>query len=93
MGSVQVGDNSGASGTLQIVGTAAPSVKAMSVDVPGVATVVATIAAGYYSLFIPNSLIGSSAEPWNATITLDDGSVRHQALAQQSVFAISPATP
>ena len=82
MGMVQVGDSTGAQGTMQIVGTVAPSVKAMSVDVPGVGNVVATIAKGYYSLFIPNSMIDSSPNPWDAEITQADGSVVHQQLSQ-----------
>jgi hypothetical protein len=90
MGTVQAGDNTGAQGTMQIVGTVAPSVKAMSVDVPGVGTVVATIAKGYYSLFIPNSMVGSSPNPWDATITKTDGSVVHQQLSQGLPVQVSP---
>jgi hypothetical protein len=91
MGTVQAGDNTGAQGTMQIVGTAAPSVKAMSVDVPGVGTVVATIAHGYYSLFIPNSMVDSSPNPWDATITKTDGSVVHQQLSQGLPVQVSPS--
>ena len=83
MGTVQVGDSTGTSGTMQIVGTVASSVKAMSVEVPGVGTVVATIADGYYSLFIPNSMVNSGGSTsWPATITQTDGTVVHQALSQ-----------
>jgi len=91
MGTVQAGDNTGAQGTMQIVGTVSPAVKAMSVDVPGVGNVVATIANGYYSLFIPNSMVGSSPAPWDTTITKTDGSVVHQQLSQGLPVQVSPS--
>jgi hypothetical protein len=53
--------------------------------------VVATIAKGYYSLFIPNSMVGSSPTPWDATITKTDGSVVHQQLSQGLPVQVNPS--
>jgi hypothetical protein len=67
---------------MQIVGTIDPSVRSMTVDVPSVGTVTATVKDGYYSLFIPNSMIPSTQSSWTATLTLNDGTVRTEALNQ-----------
>jgi hypothetical protein len=82
MGTVVAGDANGSKGTMQIVGTIDPSVRSMTVDVPSVGTVTATVKDGYYSLFIPNSMIPSTQSSWTATLTLNDGTVRTEALNQ-----------
>jgi len=80
MGTVQVGGNGASSATMQLVGTVSSEVKSMSVEVPEIGTVTATIDHGFYSIFIPNSMLGSSSEPWMATITRTDGTVVRQKL-------------
>ena len=97
MGTISVGaDGSGArpTGTTRLLGTVAPSVTAMTVDVPGVGTVTATIKDGYYSLFIPDALIGSSGSngagsTWTAHLTLNDGSTRDVPLPGQMIGSTS----
>lgn len=96
VGSMSVGaDGSGQkpTSTTRLLGTVAPSVTAMTVDVPGVGTVVATIKGGYYSLFIPDALIGSvgssASANWTAHLTLNDGSTRDVPLPGQMVGGTS----
>jgi hypothetical protein len=93
MGTISIGaDGSGTkpTGTTRLLGTVAPSVTAMRVDVPGVGTVIATIKDGYYSLFIPDALIGSSgsgatSSTWTAHLTLADGTAHDVPLQGEMV--------
>ncbi len=75
------------SGAMKLLGTTQSDVTAISVDVPGVGTVQATVRPGYYALFVPQNLIGrpSGATPgavtssrrasWTAHVTTSDGTV------------------
>jgi hypothetical protein len=73
MGTGSIDPSGAVTGTTRLLGTVAPSVASMTVDVPGVGTVVATVTNGYYSLFIPDSLISSNQNEWTAHVTLNDG--------------------
>jgi hypothetical protein len=100
MGTMTIGaDNSTLkpSGTTRLLGTVSSLVTAMTVDVPGVGTVTATIKDGYYSIFIPNTLVGSSGSStgssWTAHLTLADGTTHNVPLPGQMVTSGSLQQP
>ena len=61
---------------VQVLGTTAPDVVAVSANIPGVGTVDATVHNGHYALFVPNDMLGNSnATTWPAHVTTSDGTV------------------
>jgi hypothetical protein len=88
VGMITIGEQptSGPAGMTRLLGRVSDDVTAMTVDVPGVGAVTATIDNGYYSVFIPSAMINSSAsDAWPVHLTLADGSTRTVAMSGSGV--------
>jgi hypothetical protein len=73
---------------VQMLGTTESDVVAMTVDVPGVGTVHATVHSGYYALFVPHDMLGNTtATNWSAHVTTSDGTVHDTTVAAINVTA------
>ena len=63
--------------SVKLLGAVASDITAITVDIPGVGSVTATVAHGDYALFVPQNLVGSSTDTaWTAHVTKRDGSVQ-----------------
>ena len=99
-GNAMVAADGTSSSSMKLLGTTAPNVTAIAVDVPKVGTVEATVRNGHYALFVPQQLLGNldtnqstsvRAATWPAHVTTSDGAVHDTTVAGSEM--VGAATP